>query len=176
MCNREISSRRIDWFFPRSSTTIRGRSPGGGGRTNPPPLHGRRWRNTEYGRGLIHQKYFQTTNAVDTLPLTAVANQAVGTIECANVVTTMHIIYIIYVIQLLREQPQGAKLLPESLALWYCSQICEWLRVRLEIRELWNSIFNIMTYEIDENNVFDYIVFPGVHSSHIAKTIPKLPS
>ena len=29
MCNREISSRRIDWFFPRSSTTIRGRSPGG---------------------------------------------------------------------------------------------------------------------------------------------------
>ena len=24
-------------FFPRSSTTIRGRSPGGGGRTNPPP-------------------------------------------------------------------------------------------------------------------------------------------
>ena len=29
MCNREISSRRIDCFFPRSSTTIRGRSPGG---------------------------------------------------------------------------------------------------------------------------------------------------
>ena len=24
MCNREISSRRIDWYFPRSSTTIRG--------------------------------------------------------------------------------------------------------------------------------------------------------
>ena len=36
MCNREISSRRIDWSFPRSSTTIRGRSPGGG-RTPPPP-------------------------------------------------------------------------------------------------------------------------------------------
>ena len=53
MCNREIWSRRIDWFFPRSSTTIRGRSPGGGGRTSPPPpLHGRRWQNTEYGRGL----------------------------------------------------------------------------------------------------------------------------
>ena len=26
ICNREISSRRIDWFCPRSSTTIRGRS------------------------------------------------------------------------------------------------------------------------------------------------------
>ena len=40
-------------FFPRSSTTIRGRSPEGG-RTNPPPppLHWRRWRNTENGRGL----------------------------------------------------------------------------------------------------------------------------
>ena len=39
MCNRETSSRRIDWFFfPRSSTTIRGRSPGGGGgRANHPP-------------------------------------------------------------------------------------------------------------------------------------------
>ena len=37
MCNREISSRRIDWFFPRSSTTIRGRSPGGGGSYPPPP-------------------------------------------------------------------------------------------------------------------------------------------
>ena len=36
MCNREISSRRIDCFFPPSSTTIRGRSPRGG-RTNPPP-------------------------------------------------------------------------------------------------------------------------------------------
>ena len=35
MCNREISSRRIDWFFPRSSTTIRGRSPGGVVPTNP---------------------------------------------------------------------------------------------------------------------------------------------
>ena len=35
MCNREISSRRIDWFFPRSFRTIRGRSPGG--RTTPPP-------------------------------------------------------------------------------------------------------------------------------------------
>ena len=34
MCNREISSRRIDWSFPRSSTTIRGRSPGG---VVPPP-------------------------------------------------------------------------------------------------------------------------------------------
>ena len=31
MCNREIPSRRIDCFCPRSSTTIRGRSPGGGG-------------------------------------------------------------------------------------------------------------------------------------------------
>ena len=28
------------------------RQGGGGGRTNPPPLHGRRWQNTEYGRGL----------------------------------------------------------------------------------------------------------------------------
>ena len=55
MCNREISSRRIDWFFPRSSTTIRGRSPGGGSHQPPPPLHGRRWQNTEYGRGLRHQ-------------------------------------------------------------------------------------------------------------------------
>ena len=34
MCNREILSRRIDCFFSRSSTTIRGRTPGG--RTNPP--------------------------------------------------------------------------------------------------------------------------------------------
>ena len=50
MCNREISSRRVDWFFPRSSTTIRGRSPGGG--VVPTPLHWRRWRNTENGRGL----------------------------------------------------------------------------------------------------------------------------
>ena len=38
MCNREISSRRIDWCFPRSSTTtIRGRSPGGVVPTPPPP-------------------------------------------------------------------------------------------------------------------------------------------
>ena len=37
MCNREISSRRIDCFFPRSSTTIRGRSPGGGSYQPPPP-------------------------------------------------------------------------------------------------------------------------------------------
>ena len=37
MCNREISSRRIDWFFPRSSTTIRGRSPGVGVAPTPPP-------------------------------------------------------------------------------------------------------------------------------------------
>ena len=37
MCNREISSRRIDCFFPRSSTTIRGRSPGGVVPTPPPP-------------------------------------------------------------------------------------------------------------------------------------------
>ena len=51
MCNREISSRRIDWFFPRSSTTIGGRSPGGSHHP-PPPLHWRRWQNTEYGRGL----------------------------------------------------------------------------------------------------------------------------
>ena len=53
MCNREISSRRIDCFFPRSSTTIRGRSPGGGGRTNPPPpLTVRVMRNALTGRGL----------------------------------------------------------------------------------------------------------------------------
>ena len=48
MCNREIASRRVDCFFPRSSTTIRGRSPGGSYQ----PLHWRRWRNTENGRGL----------------------------------------------------------------------------------------------------------------------------
>ena len=51
MCNREISSIHGDWFFPRSSTTIRGRSPGGS--YQPTPLHWRRWRNTENGRGLI---------------------------------------------------------------------------------------------------------------------------
>ena len=37
MCNHEISSRRIDWSFPRSSTTIRGRSLGGGVVPTPPP-------------------------------------------------------------------------------------------------------------------------------------------
>ena len=37
MCNREISSRRIDWSFPLSSTIIRGRSPGEGGVVPPPP-------------------------------------------------------------------------------------------------------------------------------------------
>ena len=36
-------------FFLRSSTTIRGRSPRG---VAPTPLHWRRWRNTENGRGL----------------------------------------------------------------------------------------------------------------------------
>ena len=49
MCNREISSRRIDWSLPQSSTTIRGRLPGG---SYQPSLHWRRWRNTENGRGL----------------------------------------------------------------------------------------------------------------------------
>ena len=52
MCNREISSRRIDWFFPRSSTAIRGRSPGGGGSYQPPPLTVRVMRNALTGRGL----------------------------------------------------------------------------------------------------------------------------
>ena len=51
MCNREISSRRIDWSFPRSSTTIRGRSPGGGGSYQPPPLTVRVMRNALTGRG-----------------------------------------------------------------------------------------------------------------------------
>ena len=57
MCNCEISSRRIDWFFPWSSTTIRGRSPGVGGRTNPPPpLTVRVMRNALTGRGLNHRR------------------------------------------------------------------------------------------------------------------------
>ena len=51
MCNREISSRLIDWSFPRSSTTIRGRSPGGGG-VVPTPLTVRVMRNVLTGRGL----------------------------------------------------------------------------------------------------------------------------
>ena len=46
MCNRDILSRRFDCFFPQSSTTIRGRSPGG---SYPLPLHWRMWRNTEHG-------------------------------------------------------------------------------------------------------------------------------
>ena len=49
--NREYSARAIYWSFPRSSTTLRLETPRGG-RTNPPPLHRRRWRNTVYGRGL----------------------------------------------------------------------------------------------------------------------------
>ena len=49
MCNRDVSSRRIDWFFPRSSTTIRGRSPGG---VVPTPLTVRVMRNALTGRWL----------------------------------------------------------------------------------------------------------------------------
>ena len=51
MCNREISSRRIDWSFPRSSTPIRGRSPGGGV-VPTPPLTVRVMRNALTGRGI----------------------------------------------------------------------------------------------------------------------------
>ena len=40
-------------FFPQSSTTIRGRSPGGVVPTNPPPLTVRVMRNALTGRGLI---------------------------------------------------------------------------------------------------------------------------
>ena len=50
--NREYSVSAICWSFPRSSTTLRLETPRGG-RTNPPPLHRRRWRNIVYGRGLI---------------------------------------------------------------------------------------------------------------------------
>ena len=49
--NREYSARAIWWSFPLSSTTLRLETPRGG-RTNPPPLSDRRWRNTVSGRGL----------------------------------------------------------------------------------------------------------------------------
>ena len=38
MCNREISSRRVDWFFFAKLYDHQGPiARGGGGRTNPPP-------------------------------------------------------------------------------------------------------------------------------------------
>ena len=53
ICAIARSRRGASTGFSRSSTTIRGRSPGGGGGSHQtPPLHGRRWQNTEYGRGL----------------------------------------------------------------------------------------------------------------------------
>ena len=54
--NREYSARAICWSFPRSSKTLRLET-SRGGRTNPPPLHRRRWQNTVYGRGLISVSY-----------------------------------------------------------------------------------------------------------------------
>ena len=53
MCNREISSRRIDWSFPRSSTTIRADRQGRVVPTPPPaPLTVRVMRNALTGRGI----------------------------------------------------------------------------------------------------------------------------
>ena len=54
MRNREISAGRIDWFLPRSSSSTRGRSPGG--RITPPPLTVRVMRNALTGWGLNKQE------------------------------------------------------------------------------------------------------------------------
>ena len=49
MCNREISSRRIDRFFRE---TLRQSGADRQRRCRANPLHWRRWQNTEHGRGL----------------------------------------------------------------------------------------------------------------------------
>ena len=77
MCNREILSRRIDWSFPRSSTTIRGRSPGGG-RTNPPPLTVRVMRNALTGRGLSNKHFLWRLALLNPTHPEAVAGGANG--------------------------------------------------------------------------------------------------
>ena len=66
MCNREISSRRIDWFFHEALRPSGADRQGGG--SHQPPLHGRRWQNTEYGRGLKEHrsdvKFHCVSNAI----------------------------------------------------------------------------------------------------------------
>ena len=54
MCNRENSSRRVDWFFSAKLYDHQGADRQGGGRTNnpPPPSTGEGGEITENGRGL----------------------------------------------------------------------------------------------------------------------------
>ena len=68
MQSRDLVETLRLFFFSRSSTTIRDRSPGG---VVPTPLHWRRWRNTENGRGLkrgLHDDLSKMLEAISPKP------------------------------------------------------------------------------------------------------------